>query len=63
MKSAFIQTYEKAEHSTHAQESSAEEYASNWIESGADLPIRVGTLGGEPYWSGYGFNSRVEWCA
>ena len=36
MKSAFIQTKEKAEHSTHAQESSAEEYASNRIEGGAD---------------------------
>lgn len=20
-------------------------------------------MGGEPYWSWYGFNSRVEWCA
>ena len=36
MKSAFIQTKEKAEHSTHAQESSAEEYASKRIEGGAD---------------------------
>lgn len=36
MKSAFIQTKEKAEHSTHAQENSAEEYASNRIEGGAD---------------------------
>lgn len=22
-----------------------------------------GNIGGEPYWSWYGFNSRVEWCA
>lgn len=22
-----------------------------------------GNVGGEPYWSWYGFNSRVEWCA
>ena len=24
---------------------------------------QVGQVGGEPYWSWYGFNSRVEWCA
>lgn len=24
---------------------------------------QVGDEGGEPYWSWYGFNSRVEWCA
>lgn len=24
---------------------------------------QVGNTGGEPYWSWYGFNSRVEWCA
>lgn len=24
---------------------------------------QVGNAGGEPYWSWYGFNSRVEWCA
>lgn len=24
---------------------------------------QVGNVGGEPYWSWYGFNSRVEWCA
>ena len=24
---------------------------------------QVGNIGGEPYWSGYGFDSRVEWCA
>lgn len=24
---------------------------------------QVGNIGGEPYWSWYGFNSRVEWCA
>ena len=24
---------------------------------------QVGTVGGQPYWSWYGFNSRVEWCA
>lgn len=36
MKSAFIQTKEKAEHAIHTQESSAEEYASNRMESGID---------------------------
>ncbi len=24
---------------------------------------QVGNIGGEPYWSWYGFNDRVEWCA
>lgn len=24
---------------------------------------QIGNLGGEPYWSWYGFNGRVEWCA
>lgn len=24
---------------------------------------QVGNVGGEPYWSWYGFDSRVEWCA
>ena len=24
---------------------------------------QVGNIGGKPYWSWYGFNSRVEWCA
>lgn len=29
-----------------------------------DLAKRqVGNVGGRPYWSWYGFNSRVEWCA
>ncbi len=36
MKQAYVQTKEKAEHSTHAQENSAEEYASNRVEGGAD---------------------------
>ena len=38
------------------------------IYSGDDAIIKValsqvGNVGGEPYWSWYGFNSRVEWCA
>lgn len=36
MKSAFIQTKDKAEHSLDVPESSAEEYAANRIEGGAD---------------------------
>lgn len=24
---------------------------------------QIGNIGGQPYWSWYGFNSRVEWCA
>ena len=24
---------------------------------------QVGNVGGQPYWSWYGFTSRVEWCA
>lgn len=24
---------------------------------------QVGNIGGQPYWSWYGFSSRVEWCA
>lgn len=24
---------------------------------------QIGNIGGKPYWSWYGFNSRVEWCA
>jgi hypothetical protein len=24
---------------------------------------QIGNMGGEPYWSWYGFNGRVEWCA
>ena len=24
---------------------------------------QVGNVGGQPYWSWYGFNNRVEWCA
>ena len=39
MKQAYVQTKEKAEHSTHAQENSAEEYASNRVEGGIDRVI------------------------
>lgn len=38
------------------------------IYSGDDTIVtvalsQVGNIGGEPYWSWYGFGSRVEWCA
>ena len=38
------------------------------IYSGDDVIVKValsqvGNVGGQPYWSWYGFNSRVEWCA
>ena len=38
------------------------------IYSRDDVIVKValsqaGNVGGEPYWSWYGFNSRVEWCA
>lgn len=36
MRAAFVQTKEKAEHSTNAQENNAGEYASDRIEGGTD---------------------------
>lgn len=52
----------------------SEEYASLWssvlygISAGdgeivAVAASQIGNVGGEPYWSWYGFGSRVEWCA
>lgn len=52
----------------------AEENRKSWssvlygIYSGDDAIVtvalsQVGNIGGEPYWSWYGFGSRVEWCA
>lgn len=52
----------------------AEENRSMWsavlygIYSGDDAIVtvalsQVGNIGGEPYWSWYGFESHVEWCA
>lgn len=32
------------------------------MQAEAALP-QLGNEGGQPYWSWYGFNSRVEWCA
>lgn len=42
MKQAYISTKEKAEHSTHASESSVEEYASDRMESGTDVVVHEG---------------------
>lgn len=36
------------------------------VEDGQIVTVahsQLGNVGGEPYWSWYGFNSRVEWCA
>ena len=52
----------------------AEENRSMWsavlygIYSGDDAIVtvalsQIGNVGGQPYWSWYGFDSRVEWCA
>ena len=51
-----------------------EEHGSLWasvlygIDAGGDAIVQVaasqiGNVGGQPYWSWYGFTSRVEWCA
>lgn len=56
------------------QELLSEEYDGLWNEllygiaggSGDLVAValsQVGQVGGEPYWSWYGFGSRVEWCA
>ena len=49
MRSAYVQTKEKAEHATHPEEHSAEEYASGRIEGGVAVNIvpAVVTLSGE----------------
>ena len=52
----------------------ADEYNSLWTGvlygiTGSDGEIvsvalsQIGNIGGEPYWSWYGFSGRVEWCA
>jgi len=40
------------------------------IDPGSDIPeivtvalSQIGNIGGEPYWSWYGFHSHVDWCA
>lgn len=48
----------------------SEEYANLWfgVPGGSDDIVavavsQVGNVGGQPYWSWYGFSSRVAWCA
>jgi hypothetical protein len=52
----------------------SDEYAELWSavlygihNSGGDIVAvavsQIGNVNGEPYWSWYGFGSRVEWCA
>lgn len=51
----------------------SEEYRSLWnaaiygTDGNADIVAvaqsQIGNVGGEPYWSWYGFESHVEWCA
>ena len=48
----------------------SEEYANLWfgVPGGSDDIVevalsQVGNIGGQPYWSWYGFSSRVAWCA
>ena len=52
----------------------SDEYSTMWSSVVYGTPVgspdmvqialsQVGNVGGQPYWSWYGFNSRVEWCA
>ena len=51
----------------------SDEYSDLWVSlsvpgGGSDDIVavalsQVGNVGGQPYWSWYGFSSRVEWCA
>ena len=61
-------------HREQLRELLSEEYDGLWNEllygiaggSGDLVAValsQVGQVGGEPYWSWYGFGSRVEWCA
>lgn len=62
------------EHRTYLKDLLKDENNSLWSQvlygvANADDSIvqvaltQVGNVGGQPYWSWYGFNSRVEWCA
>lgn len=62
------------EQKSYLTELLADENNSLWSQvlygvAGADDQIvtvafsQIGNVGGDPYWSWYGFNSRVEWCA
>lgn len=71
----MVQTYHfDQEQREMVEELLADENASMWTSvlygiGGSDEQIvavalsQVGNVGGEPYWSWYGFSSHVEWCA
>ena len=59
---------------TQIKEILSQEYSSMWSQviygssvGSTDIVAvaesQLGNVGGEPYWSWYGFKSRVEWCA
>ena len=63
-----------AEQRKQLAELTSEKYASMWnsviygssIGSNDIVKVaesQIGNIGGQPYWSWYGFTSRVEWCA
>lgn len=63
-----------AEQREQLAELTSEKYASMWnsviygssIGSNDIVKVaesQIGNIGGQPYWSWYGFTSRVEWCA
>ena len=63
-----------AEQKAQLAELLSDEYADLWsavlygIHNGSGDIVavaisQIGNVGGEPYWSWYGFGSRVEWCA
>ena len=63
-----------AEQRKQLAELTSEKYASMWnsviygssIGSNDIVKVaesQIGNIGGQPYWSWYGFESRVEWCA
>lgn len=64
------QTYEQliaAINATFGKNISADEFAKLMTSISPELVSvalsQLGNVGGEPYWSWYGFESRVEWCA
>jgi hypothetical protein len=63
-----------AEQNAQLTELLSDEYADLWsavlygISNGSEDIVsaalsQIGNVGGQPYWSWYGFGSRVEWCA
>ena len=61
-KERLNQISETGRHQGVIAQAAAYEYAQ--VEDLLELAKQqVGNVGGYPYWSWYGFNSRVEWCA